>query len=148
VDLFANIKFVSGQQANVIVNAFQSTTCTVVPPAAPEPIGFVIAPLSGTWSALSTTNIPLPSGTQSVQLQLDTSNSSASDSIDAYFDHILFGPTGTLSDVTPIPGMGVGAACALAFAIAVGAAFSRRRTANYSLKRTAADGSRRRNLSQ
>ena len=94
VDLFANIKFVSGQQANVILNAFQETNCTTVPPAVPEPFGFVIAPLIGTWSVLSTTNIPLPSGTQSVQVQLNTVSSSGINSADAYFDHVLFGPTG------------------------------------------------------
>jgi len=85
IDLYANIKVAAGA-ARAQVNGFSDAACT-----AGETFGIAFAPVasSSTWQTVSVTDVALPIGTNSVEVQLQIS--SLSD--DVHFDHILFGPS-------------------------------------------------------
>ena len=130
VDLSANIKFASGTAAEVDVYGYADTTCANFASV----ITLVSAPQDGMWGTRSATNVALPTGTQSVMVQLVTGSASLGGSVDAHFDHILFGPTGAPATAS-VPAISFIGLALLGIGIVLAGSLPAR--ANYSLKRTA-----------
>jgi hypothetical protein len=85
IDLYANIKVAAGA-ARAQVNGFSDAACTT-----DQTFGIAIAPIASNsaWQTVSVTDVALPIGTNSVEVQLQISSTSD----DVHFDHILFGPS-------------------------------------------------------
>jgi hypothetical protein len=96
IDLFANIEVASGA-AFVEAVAFTDTGCLT----GGTSFAFTATSSSSVWQQFSATNVALPSGTNSVLIQLFASLPTVPGAapvapVDAHFDQIQFGPTGTL----------------------------------------------------
>jgi hypothetical protein len=85
IDLSANIK-VAAAAARAVVNGFSDVACTTG-----ETYGIAVTPIASNsaWQTVSMTDVALPIGTNSVEVQLQISSTSD----DIHFDHILFGPS-------------------------------------------------------
>lgn len=142
VDLYANIKHVSGNVAEVNVYGFTDTACAN--------FGNIAALIATTqdgdvWTIGSYKNAALPSGTHSVMVSLNAGSSSAGGRVDTYFDHILFGPAGTIVPIAaPVaaPMLSVCGMLLLVLSLALAGICcvqcSQRTSANYSVEWTAA----------
>lgn len=93
IDLYANIKVASGS-GHVQGVAYTDTGCLVGGTA----FATTAFSSSSVWQQFSATNVALPSGTNSVVVQLDAGAPAAPvhapAAVDVHFDHILFGPSG------------------------------------------------------
>jgi len=99
VDLYASIKRATGSSsASVYLQAYTDTSCTTIIPGVTW-LGNVYAnnAISDAWQDLSNTNVALPTGTQSINLQLHADPGSSN--MNVHFDHVLFGPTGAATPV-------------------------------------------------
>ena len=91
VDLYTNIKG-NGGFAIAAINAYSDTACVDGLSA----INSDSYPPTGTWDTYSMTDVILPNGTQSAKVVLTVTMGSSDSAGDANFDHVAFGPTGTV----------------------------------------------------
>jgi hypothetical protein len=91
VDLYTNIKGNAGF-AIAAINAYSDTACINGLSA----INSDSFPATGTWLTYSMTDVILPDGAQSVTVVLTVTMGSSDSAGDANFDHVAFGPTGTV----------------------------------------------------
>jgi hypothetical protein len=91
VDLYTNIKG-NGGFAIAAINTYSDTNC-VTGISAINSDSFAA---TGTWATYSMTDVILPNGAQSARVVLTVNMGSSSAAGDANFDHIAFGPTGTV----------------------------------------------------
>jgi hypothetical protein len=89
IDLYANIRLAAGLQATVFIREFSDAGCTSTLNAY-DPAFPTITTVDNAWHQYSRTNYSLPAGTNGVQLIPHVAGT-----VDAHFDHILFGPTGS-----------------------------------------------------
>ena len=92
VDLYMNLNGTSGS-ASVAINAYSDAACTNGLSA----LGSDSFPATNSWITYSTSDVTLPDGTQSVKIVLITSKTASGGQGEANFDHIAFGPTGTVA---------------------------------------------------
>jgi hypothetical protein len=102
VDLHILVKGVgaSGGLVSASVLAYSDTACTTFIYSVPTldyPIG-----ADGAWFAIGYEDTELPPGTASVQVVMGPQSGTSGATGDALFDHVAFGPTGTLDDALPI----------------------------------------------
>jgi hypothetical protein len=62
---------------------------------------------SQAWTTLALSDLPLVAGTRSVAINMSAYPADGAADGDAYFDHVAFGPAGTLSDALPIDQRGL-----------------------------------------
>ncbi|HEV7490096.1 MAG TPA: hypothetical protein VGO25_04780 [Rhodanobacteraceae bacterium] len=91
VDLYTNIKGNAGF-AIATINTFSDAACVTGLTA----MNSDSVPATGTWATYSMTDVALPDGTQSAQVLLTVTMGSSTSAGDANFDHVAFGPTGTV----------------------------------------------------
>ena len=91
VDLYMNLNGASGS-ASVAINAYSDAACTTGLSA----LSSDSFPATNSWITYSTSDVTLPDGTQSVKIVLVTTKTASGGQGEASFDHILFGPTGTV----------------------------------------------------
>ena len=89
VDLSADIKYVSGGPPEVDLYGFTDMACADFI----NVVSISGAPKDGVWHTSSHAGVSLPDGTQSVMVSIFTGSDTLGGSVDAYFDHILFGST-------------------------------------------------------
>ncbi|HVZ23480.1 MAG TPA: hypothetical protein VG871_20550, partial [Vicinamibacterales bacterium] len=92
VDLYVNIKGTSGVAIGII-NTYGDDACTDGLSA----INSESFPATGEWATYSMTDVILPEGTRSAKIVLTASASPSGNAGDVNFDHVLFGPTGTVT---------------------------------------------------
>lgn len=91
VDLYTNIKG-NGGFAIAAINAYSDASCVNGLSA----INSDSFPATGTWGTYSMADVALPDGTQSAKVVLTVTMGSSDSAGDANFDHVAFGPTGTV----------------------------------------------------
>jgi len=91
VDLFANLRGNAGA-ATFEIDTFSDSACaTVLSQIVSTPVQ-----ANQTWTPYSLENVALPNGSRSAQVVLTATEGSDATAGDANFDHIEFGPTGTV----------------------------------------------------
>ncbi|HKE48807.1 MAG TPA: hypothetical protein VKB52_12145 [Rhodanobacteraceae bacterium] len=103
VDLYFNLNGTTGS-ASVLINTYGDAACTTGLAA----LGSDSFPATNSWITYSTSDVMLPDGTQSVRIVLVTSQTASGGQGEANFDHILFGPTGTVIGAVDINQEGLG----------------------------------------
>jgi hypothetical protein len=90
IDMYATIRLAAGSQATVLIREFSDSGCTQVLNSIDQAFPSTGA-VDGAWHQYSRTNYSLPAGTNGIQLIPHVQIGS----VDAHFDHILFGPAGS-----------------------------------------------------
>jgi hypothetical protein len=91
VDFFAYVKSIAGNPL-AGVQAYSDAACT----APLSAIGVAPGNERPFWREISFTDTPLPTGTHSVQVLLTMEAGAVGDPAEALYDHVAFGPTGTI----------------------------------------------------
>jgi len=112
IDTTAHIDFVFN--ALVVVGSAVGSVFGYSDTACTEPLGLISTesrPPSAEWATVSLIDTALPTGTRSVAIAIRVDNIPdgplAGTPGDAYFDHVAFGPTGTLPETIPINQQGL-----------------------------------------
>jgi hypothetical protein len=91
VDLYVNINGTAGYAIATIATFSDADCATPLSGIASEAFA-----ATGAWDTYSMTDVALPDGAQSARVVLTAAMGASTDHGDANFDHVLFGPTGTL----------------------------------------------------